>query len=192
MSGAHESFPNLTFLGFSVTQQGVNANALALALGTHGHAHGGGNALTQRTGGHVHTGSQIHVGVALQVAADFTQSFQIFQREEAAVGQRGIQAGGAVALGENKTVAILPLGVGRIHIHFLEIQPSEYIGSRQAAAGMTGVGTVHSINDTQPHFACSDLKLFTLFFGKHTFLLYGHRPGIYITRYYRLYDSSTP
>ena len=78
-------------------------------LGTQGHAAGTGNALAQGAGGHIHAGNGGHVGMALQIAVNMPQGGQILHREEAPVGEGGIQAGGGVALAEHEPVPVLPL-----------------------------------------------------------------------------------
>ena len=65
-----------------------------------------------------------------------------------------------MALGQHEPVPILPLGVGRVDVHFLEIQIGEHIRSGQASAGMARLGAVGALNDAHAHLASINLKLF--------------------------------
>ena len=166
----HAGLPNLTFLSLAVAQQSIDTVGLTLDLGSQCHAAGGGNTLTQRTGGHIHAGDRIHIGVALQVAANLTQLQQVLHGEETAVCQSGIQAGCAVTLGQNETIPVLPLGVCRIHIQFLIIQIGKQFRCGHAAAGMAALGGMGALDDAHANLAGSDLQLL-LFLGCHKILL---------------------
>ena len=162
----HAGFPNLAFLDLTVAQQGVDTVTGALHLGGQCHAAGSGNALTQRTGGHIHTGYSIHVGVTLQVAAHLTQSQQILHGEESLVCQSGIQTGSSVTLTQHKTVTVLPLGILGVYIQFFKIQICEHVSSRQAAAGMAALGCMGTFNNAHTDFTGHSLQLF-LFQFRH-------------------------
>ena len=167
VGGEHERLPALAFLDLAVTQQGVNTVGLAGVLGSQRHAAGGGNALAQGAGGHIHTGNGVHIGVALQIAVDMAQGLQILHGEETAMGQRGVQAGCGMALTQDKTVPVLPLGILGIDIHFLEVQIGEHFGSGQAAAGVAAFGTVSRFDDAHANLAGGELQLL-LFAESHS------------------------
>lgn len=57
-------------------------------------------------GGHVDARGVIHVGMALQVAADVAQRLEILLGEESALGEHGVQARRAVTLGKHEAVAV--------------------------------------------------------------------------------------
>ena len=151
MVGEHESFPAFAFLDLAVAQQGVDVDVAAGLLGGQCHAAGGADALAQRAGAHVHTGDGVHVGVALQVAVGVAQRGQVGHREEAALRQRGIQAGGAVALAKYKTVAVGVLRLFGVNAHLAEIQIGQNVRRGQAAARMTAPGTVGGFDHTHAH-----------------------------------------
>ena len=140
-------------------QDGIDIDVLVQELSALCHAGSGGKALTQRAGGHIHTGDGVHVGVSLQIAVNVAQGGQVFHREKAPVCQRSIQSGGSVTLGENKTIPILPLGVCRVNPHFVEIQIGKHIGSRKASAGMTGFRAVGGSDDALTNLYSFQLKL---------------------------------
>ena len=65
-SRKHGSFPYLAFLNLSVSEQCVNAEIPFLDFSRDCHSNRAGNALSQRAGGHIHTGDVLHVRVTLQ------------------------------------------------------------------------------------------------------------------------------
>ena len=79
------------------------------------------------------------------------QRGQVGDREEAALRQRGIQAGGAVALAKYKTVAVGVLRLFGVNAHFAEIQIGQNVRRGQAAARMTAPGTVGGFDHTHAH-----------------------------------------
>ena len=149
--GEHERLPAFALFDLTVAQQGVDVDVAAQLFGTQRHAAGGGNTLAQGTGAHVNTGDGVHVGVALQVAVGVAQRGQVGHREEAALRQRGIQAGGAVALAKYKTVAVGVLRLFGVNAHFAEIQIGQNVRRGQAAARMTAPGTVGGFDHTHAH-----------------------------------------
>ena len=124
------------------------------------HTCGAGDTLTQAAGGHIHTGNGVHVGVALQIGVNAAQGLQIFHREETTMCQGGVQTGGGVALGQDETVPVFPLGVLGIYIQFLCVQISKQLSCRQAAAGVAALGAIGRFDDTHAHLAGKDLQLF--------------------------------
>ena len=71
--GEHECLPDLTFLGLAVAHDGVGAVVLTVDLGSECHTYGGRNALTQRSGGHIHAGNVLHIGVSLEAGIRLTE-----------------------------------------------------------------------------------------------------------------------
>ena len=138
----HERLPALALFHLAVAHDGVDADGLLLELGTQCHAAGGGDTLAQAAGGHIHARHRVHVGVALQVAADLTQGLQVFHREIAALGQSGVQAGGRVALGEHQTVTVRCFRIFRVNVHVHEIEVRQHLCNVQAAARMAALGAV--------------------------------------------------
>ena len=88
--------------------------------------------------------------------------------EETELHQSSIYHGTCVTLGENKPVAVLPLGVLGIDVHFLKVQISIDFCGRQAAAGMACLCAVSGLNYAHTNLAGSDLQLL-LFTGSHGF-----------------------
>ena len=142
MGRKHERLPALALFHLAVAHDGVDADGLLLELGTQCHAAGGGDALAQAAGGHIHARHRVHVGVALQVAADLTQGLQVFHRKIAALGQSGVQTGGRVALGEHQTVTVRCFRIFRVNVHVHEIEVRQHLCNVQAAARMAALGAV--------------------------------------------------
>ena len=91
----------------------------------------------------------IHIGVTLEDRVNTAEGGQILKGEEALACQGGIQSGGGVTLGEDETVAFIPLGIFGIHLHFGKIQIRHNIGDGERAAGVTRGGGVNAIQDSQ-------------------------------------------
>ena len=94
----HSCFPDLTFFRFTVSRHAVNACGIALALQLLCDAAGSGNALTERTGGHIDSGNRFHIGVALKECAQFTERLHFGYVEKASHSKRGVKCGTAMTL----------------------------------------------------------------------------------------------
>ena len=129
-------------------------------LGGNGHAHGGGDALAERAGGHVDARGVVHVGMALQVAADVAQRLKILLGEEPTLGEHGVQTRRTVALGKHKAIAVGLAGMGRVDVHFLKVQIGHDVGSAERTARMAGLGSVHAGDDALPYLVGNLFELF--------------------------------
>ena len=104
------------------------------------------------------------------MAANLAQGEQIRHGEVAPVGQSGVEAGGGVALGEDKAVPILPAGIGGVDAHLFKVEVGKQVCGGQRAAGMSGLGGVGALDDTHAHLAGGHRQL--LFFScGHSFKL---------------------
>ena len=79
--------------------------------------------------------------------------------EIAPVGQGGIQARGAVALGKHKAVPIRVLGIFGIDVHFFKIQVSEDLSRGEGTSRMAGLGVIYAFDDTEANFRRGDKKV---------------------------------
>ena len=66
VSRKHSSLPNLTLFDLTVAENGIYLVVIAGDLAGKSHAAGSGDALTQRTCGHINTGNVLHIGVTLK------------------------------------------------------------------------------------------------------------------------------
>ena len=146
MGGEHESLPALALFHLTVTEDGVDIDGLAAVLCAQSHAAGGRHALTQTAGGHIHARSLIHVGVALQVAADLAQGLEVFHREEPALGQRGVKCRSRMALGQHEAVAVRFFRLLGVDVHIHEVEIRQHLGDVQTAARMAALGAVSSLD----------------------------------------------
>ena len=107
------------------------------ALGNR-HAHTVGDALTQRAGGGFHARRIAVFRVTRGFGVQLTELFQIIDAEVVTgeVQQR-INQHGAVAVGQDETVTIRPLGVGRIVFHVIVPQHFGDIGHAHGRARVT-------------------------------------------------------
>ena len=169
--GKETGLPDLALGDLAVSQQAVDVHVLAQVLGALGHAHGGGDALAQGAGGHVDAGDGVHVGVTLEVAVNVAQGGQVLYGEEATEGQRRVEAGGRVALGQDKPVPIRPAGVGGVDPQLFEVEIGEQVGRRETAAGMAGFGAVGGGQNGLAHVAGGQLQLPLFLFGHNKLLI---------------------
>ena len=63
----------------------------------------------------------VHFSMAGHVVTDIPELGQVFLREISPHGEGGIQCGSAMALAQDKSVTIRPVGSGRINAHFVKI-----------------------------------------------------------------------
>ena len=73
MGSEHSSLPNLTFLNFTVAQNGINLIIIAEMLGRKSHSGCGRDALSERARRHIDAGNLLHIGVTLKNGADVTK-----------------------------------------------------------------------------------------------------------------------
>ena len=142
VGGKHKGLPAFALFHLAIAQNGVNVHGRAGVLCAQCHAAGGGDALTQTAGGHIHAGHAVHVGVALQAAADLAQGLELLHREEAPLCQRCVQRRGGMTLGQHQTVAVGHLGLGRVYVQFLKVQIRQHVCDAQTAARVTTACTV--------------------------------------------------
>ena len=105
--------------------------------------------------------------MSLQVAADVAQRLEILFGEEPALGEHGVQTRCTVALGEHETIAVGLAGIGRIDVHFLEVQVGHDVGGAERTARMAGLGSVHTGDDALPYLVGN---LFELYIAHCAFL----------------------
>ena len=137
LGGGHEGLPNLALLNLAVPHQGVHPVVPAVHLPRQGHAHGGGDALAQGAGGHVHPGD-VHLRVAGHGTVNAAEHLQFLLREEAPEGQIGVEGGGAVSLGEDKAVPGRVGGVGGVDAQHLLVQESHDLHGGEGTSDVAG------------------------------------------------------
>ena len=169
----HCRLPDLTLRDLAVAADGINTIVLLCGLARQRHTHRSGNALTQRTGGHIHTVDMTHIRMTGIMSLDGTEQLQILDGEEAAQCQHRIQRRRGVTLGQHKTVTVRIFGVCGIDIHFVEIECREGVNDRKTSADMSGCGGMHRVQCQQACPIGHDFQLFAIkFFHKyHSFSL---------------------
>ena len=137
MGGKHGSLPDLALLDLTVAEDRIHTIRLVIQLGCQRHAAGGRNTLAQGARAHIHAGRVIHIRMTLQHGADMAQRLHLIGREIAALRQRCIQTGAAMAFGEDKTIAVRIMWILRIHLHLFEIEIGKQVRRRKRTAGVT-------------------------------------------------------
>ena len=96
---------------------------------------------------------------------------QVLCGEVAPEGQRAVQAGGGVALGEDEAISLRPFGVLWVDAQLVEVQVGEQVGRGETAAGMAGFGAVGGSQDAFAHVAGGQLQLSQFFIGHNKLLI---------------------
>ena len=159
LGSGHEGFPNLTFGHFAVAQDGIDAVILVLYLTGQSHADSNGDALTQRTGGHIDTVDMLHFHVTGHMAINAAEHLEFFDREEATQRENGIDSGRAMTLGHDEAVTVGVLGILRIHIHFVKIQSRQHVHAGHGAARMAGGCVIDHGNAQKSGFGSGQSQL---------------------------------
>ncbi len=129
----------------------------AVELGTQGtlgqcHAYRVGDALPQRTGGGLNARGITIFRVTRGLRVQLTEVFQISHRQvvagqvEERIGQHG-----TVAIGEDETVTVVPIGIGRVVLEMVVPEDLSDIRHPHGGARMTRLGLLYGI-----HTQCTD------------------------------------
>ena len=151
MSSGHIGFPDLSLLALAVAGEDEDLRVLAEMLGAQRHTDRDGYALTERAGGSVHTGDLLRVRMTLQNAVKLAEVRILVTGEKALCRKHCIVAGCGVTLGEHKAVAILPLGIARIHTHMIKKHAGHQLHAGEGAAGVSAAGICRHIDDIAAH-----------------------------------------
>lgn len=125
--GKYRALPDLALLALAVAQEDVDIVLETLFLAAHGNAETGREALAKRTGGHVHAGGLVAVGVAGQSGAGPIEGLEFLPVEEAAQGEGRVHRRARVALGHYKAVTQLPLGILGVYVHDIAVEAGHEI-----------------------------------------------------------------
>jgi hypothetical protein len=135
--------------------------------GRQGQADGLGEALAERPGTDLHPGGLVHVGMALQVAAETAKRLQVVPGKITGFGQADIEGRGSMSLGKDETVAVLPSRVAGVVAHGMEIERGQYIDGRKAATGMPRPGKIEHLENFHAQVPGSLFKVPDGLFGQH-------------------------
>ena len=160
--GGHGGLPDLALGHLAIAQDRIDPVVLSVHLTRQGHTHGGGEPLTQRTGGHVNTGDMDHIGMAGEMPLDRAEKLQLFSREVALQGQDGIEGGRTVALGEHEAVPVRIVGVLRVHLHLVKIEHRQNVHHRESPADMAGGRSMDHIHAQQAALGGGDCQFMYL------------------------------
>ena len=104
------------------------------------HSDGIGEALAERTGGHLHAGGVADLGVARSGRAPLAELFDVVEREPVAgEEQQRVLQDRRVAVGQDEPVAVRPVRVGRIVPHDPAV---EHVGEGSEGHGRALVATL--------------------------------------------------
>ena len=73
-----------------------------------------------------------------QIGAVLVERGKPFLREEALQGERGVQGGGAVALGQSEPVTTFPTRIVDTNLHLFAVEYGEHVRDGQRAADVSG------------------------------------------------------
>lgn len=152
MAGEFGSFVAEAFHQAAVTNHNVGFIVEGLATGGRhllgqGHAHGVGEALAEGASGGLNAG---HVTIFRVAGGGGVQLAEVFEAVEGNVITRQVQQGvlehGAVAVGEHKTVAVGPVGGGRVKAQKLGKKDGGDVGHTHGHTGVAALGGFYSVN----------------------------------------------
>ena len=152
----HRCFPDLTFFNFAIAQNGINLISSVVQLASQSHTTGNGNALSERTAGHINARC-MNARVTLQHCTDVPQRLQFFLWEETTLCQCCIQCRCTVSLRKYQPIPICHFRLFRINVHFCKIKIRQQVADGKRTARMSGLCTISAFNDTHPHFTSNRL-----------------------------------
>ena len=95
------------------------------------HADADGQPLPERAGAHLDAGDVVPVRVTLEVAARVAEGPELRARDEAPVGELGVEEGRAVPVRQDEAVAVGVLGLLRIEPHLVEEEVRQVVRRRR-------------------------------------------------------------
>ena len=111
------------------------------------HAHGIGQTLAQGAGGGLDAGGVAVFGVARGLAVQLAEVLQLLDRQlVTGEVQQGVQQHRAVAVGQHETVAVGPLGVGRVVSQVVIPQDFRDIGHAHGGSRVTTIGLLDGVH----------------------------------------------
>ena len=135
-----------------LTGCGVRVEQATLPAGGHRHSDRGGQPLTERPGGDLHTLGVVELRVSGVSDPQVRSASQIvqFQAETAQV-QLDVQGQAGMAAGQDEPVPAHPVRIGRIVPHHLLEQGVRQRGQAHRGAGMAVADLLHGIRGQHPH-----------------------------------------
>ena len=132
-------FPDRALGDFAVAHQDVGVVIEIVQAGGQRHADADAQALAQRAGRHVHE-RQARRRMTFEVAAELAEFQQFTGGEQAGFRPRGIKQRRGVALGKNKTIVVVVVGILRVVTHVAEKQRGHHVRRRAARSRVSAAG----------------------------------------------------
>ena len=178
MRGGHSSLPYQSFLQLAVAQKCINSAWISVHFVCQRHTYADRNTLTQRSCGHFYSRNFLHIRMSLKSASQFPQTHHITDRIISPLCQRRVLHGTCMSLGQNKLVPVCFFRIGRVNIHFSEIQRRYNIRCRKRAARVAGAGIMYCANDINSDFR----RQCFIFFFIHRYLFTSIFIELYLQR----------
>ena len=132
VSREHRSFPHLALLAFAVTHEGEHRRLRTVELQAERHAGSDREALAERARRCLNARKLPAIGMALKAAVQLAQRGELFFREVASLGKRGVKRRCRMALRKKETVTVFGLRIFRIVLeHAPEIQRTHNVCRRK-------------------------------------------------------------
>ena len=122
--------------------------------------------MAQASGGGVAADDLVAVRMHGKGGAEVVEGLKGLLREVAPLGQHRNVARCRVALGEDKAVPVLPLGIGRVDLEVLEVEDRQNVDDAERSPHMGPAGPGHHVDDGQAQFPGQILESLLLFHRK--------------------------
>src|SRR5262249_51719147 len=102
------------------------------------------------------------LGMAAQNGVEAAEAVELLEREEAAVGEHGIEREAAMALAQDEAIALAPARFGRPIAQEVVVKDSDDFDERQRGPDMSTPALLDGAEDQAPQMAAALVEGFTL------------------------------
>ncbi|MPN11223.1 hypothetical protein SDC9_158524 [bioreactor metagenome] len=162
--GKVKRLPHLALVRLAVAHHAEHAVVPSVDFVAQRRARRAGRALSQRSGGQVHAGSELAVRVAGKPRVRVVQGVCLLHGIEAHQTVGGVGHRACVALGQHQPVPILPPGIFRIELHDLAVQHRHQLRQIHGPAHMAKAKRVYHLQRLQADLRRQNVQCFRCFF----------------------------
>ena len=146
--GGRDRFPDLALTHLAVTHHHVGVSIETVEPTGQSVSDTERQSLAERSGGGLHRVESLHVRMALERAAEFSQGHDLLEAVVARLAQRRIQHRHRMTLAEDKAIALRVARVGLVVAEIAtEVERRHHLNGGQAARRMTATSFGRDLND---------------------------------------------